>query len=122
MLSFEVFTSEFVEFLCHHFEKKLTDRLMMAYYESFQNFSDETFIQLCKLAFRECRFMPEPQWFSSKAVELSESARNSTPPLMLPDRSMVELEHMTPEQQAANLKRIRAMMQNTLKAIPGGKG
>ncbi len=115
MLSFDVFTSEFVEFLCPHFNKELkSSREAAAYYEAFQGYSDATFTSLCNLAFRECRFLPEPQWFVERAADLAlQALAEADRRVALPSAQMRELDAMSEEQQSANLKRLRAMLKAT---------
>jgi hypothetical protein len=112
MLSDDCFNSEFLGFLCTHFNKEIKhDRILEAYREAFDRYSDATFTELCGMAFRECKFLPEPQWFAERAVTIAAKILAEAESFAaLPSAEMRELETMTDEERAANIRRLRKMM------------
>jgi hypothetical protein len=120
MLSPEVFTTEFLEFLCVHFRKEVSERIQFSYYKAFKHYSDQTFTELCELAFQECKFMPEPLWFSDRAEELSARACINEE-FLLPTAVELELNKLTEADRIENIKRIKRMMveYGAVKTLPG---
>lgn len=112
MLSDACFDEMFIDFLCVHFGKNMTNaRIIAAYQDAFSRYSDATFTELCEMAFRECKFLPEPQWFADRAVMIAANIlAQSESFAALPSAEMRELEGMTEADRAANVRRLRKMM------------
>lgn len=118
MLSDSVFRSEFLDFIAPHFGLNVSsDRLQYAYYEAFSGISDDRFIQLMEIAFKECeRFAPinDPDrrafsvpWVLQRATQLNQLEVQSQP-LALPS----ELDKMTEAQLIENRHKLRRMLRD----------
>lgn len=120
MLSHQCFNEVFVGLLCPRFRFS-TDNpaLIDAYYESFKDFSDESFRQICKTAFGE-DFLPSPKWFNEQRFYLAEKARreSSNEPLAIQSDTDRELENMSAEECYANLRRMKQLMNDVARMPP----
>ena len=83
MLSYEVFKRRFLGVLCPHHRTDISNPdVIESWYESFcDSFSDESFVEVCKMAFDEA-FMPKPKWFKEQREYLAERARLEAPPML----------------------------------------
>ena len=122
MLSYQVFNEVFAGLLCPRFRISTDNPVLIdAYYESFKDFSDESFRQISKIAFGE-EFLPSPKWFYEQRFYLAEKARreSSNETLAIQSDSDRELENMTAEQCYENLRRMKALM-NGVARMPSRK-
>lgn len=107
MLSRDAFARIFVSVLAPRFRVDTENLLLMdSYYESFKEFSDETFKEIARMAFAK-DFMPSPDWFFEQRVYLSEKARRENPPIaLLPSAIDRELANLTEDDLAENRKKL----------------
>lgn len=122
MLSHQCFDEVFVGLLCPRFRVSTENpALIDAYYESFKDFSDESFRQICKIAFGE-DFLPSPKWFNEQRSYLAEKARreSSNETLAIQSDSDRELENMSAEECYENLRKMKQLMKDAAR-IPSRK-
>ena len=105
MLSYEVFKRRFLGVLCPHHRTDISNPdVIESWYESFcGSFSDESFVEVCKMAFDET-FMPKPKWFKEQLMEITERSRRNSNTLALPEAQI------SWEDAAENIRKLRLMV------------